>query len=110
MSKTITILYKISHVYCQRIFAILIVSIVIAMFGYVFLLQKAIINVVDREQVSKQVSSISMKIGALEEKYLSLKNTVTLELAREKGLTDAKNISYISSEKSLTAVAIRNEL
>ena len=109
MTKIITTIYKTTHDYCQKTFVILLACIFVTIFAYIFLLQKAIINVVDREQVSKQAKSLSAEIGNLEAQYLSLKNTVTLELAREKGLTDASNISYIS-KKSLTAVAPRNEL
>ena len=109
MTKAITILYKISHHHKEKIFAVLIASIILTACAYVFLLQKAIINVVQREKVSKNVAIVSMNVNDLEGQYFSLKNVVTLELAHSKGLKDAVVTAYIS-KKSLTAMASPNEL
>ncbi|MDP3962366.1 MAG: hypothetical protein Q8Q03_00655 [bacterium] len=104
MTKTLTILYRASQHHRERVFAVLIAAIVFTACTYVFLLQKAIINVVQREKVSKSVTSASMAVNDLEARYFSLKDTVTLELAHSKGLKDAEVTAYIS-KKSLTAMA-----
>lgn len=104
MAKAITTIYKVSHQHRERIFAVLIVSILLTGCAYVFLLQKAIINVVQREKISKTAAEISMSVNELEAKYFTLKNTVTLELAHSKGLKDAEVTAYIS-KNSVTALA-----
>ena len=109
MTKTLTILYQASRHHRERIFTILVISIILAMFAYIFLLQKAIVNVVQREKLSKEVKSISADIGSLEEKFFSIKNAITLELAHSKGLKNAESVSYIS-KKSITAMVSPNEL
>lgn len=108
MTKTLTIIYQTSHYYRERIFAILIAAIVMTACTYVFLLQKAIVNVVQREKVTQQTKSISADVGSLEEKYFSLKNAVTLDLAKAKGLKNADVVSYIS-KKPLTAMVSHHE-
>ena len=109
MTQTITLLYKFSHDYRERIFRVLVATILVTAFEYVFLLQKTIVNVVQRQKVSLETKSLSVKVGNLEEKYFSLKNGVTLDLAHSKGLKDAEVISYIS-KKPVTAMALHNEL
>ncbi len=109
MTRIITNIYKASHHHKERVFSILVVSILLTMFAYGFLLQKAIINVVQRQEISKNISAISVDVGDLEEEYFSLKNGITLELAHTKGLKDAEVVSYLS-KKSLTAMASQNEL
>ncbi len=97
------------HRYRERIFAVLVVAIFVTWCAYVFLLQKAIINVVQREKISRDITSAFADVADLEERYFLLKNTVTLDLAHTKGLKNAEVTSYIS-KKSLTAMASYNEL
>lgn len=63
---------------------------------YVFLVNKTIMNVVAREKVEKNISSLSTSIGELEFKYISLKNKVTLELAHSKGFSDVSPTRFIA--------------
>lgn len=104
MTKTITILYRATQHHRERVFAVLVACIFVTACAYIFLLQKAIVNVVQREKISKGASAVSMEINELEAKYFSLKNAITLELAYSKGLKPAEVTSYISM-KSLTALA-----
>lgn len=108
MTKLLTIAYKASHHHRERIFIVLIASIIFTACTYVFLLQKAIVNVVERERVSLQVKSASADVGSLEEKYFSLKNAITIDLAHAKGLKNAENITYIS-KKPVTAMVTHHE-
>lgn len=109
MTKLLTIAYKTSHYHRERIFAVLIAAILLTACAYVFLLQKAIVNVVQREKVALEAKSASANVGSLEATYFSLKNAITLDLAHSKGLKNADNVSYIS-KKPVTAMVIRHEL
>ncbi len=109
MTKTLTILYQTSRHHRERIFATIIAAIVFCAFAYAFLLQKAIVNVIQREKISKEDKSISINVRDLEEKYFSIKNTITQDLARLKGLKNPEVISYIS-RRPPTAMASNHEL
>lgn len=109
MTRALTLAYKISHHYRERIFAVLVSAIILTACTYVFLLQKAIINVVQRERVVVQMKSLSVDVSDLETEYFAARNKITLNLAHAKGLRNAETVSYIS-KKSLTALAPRNEL
>lgn len=109
MTKAITLVYEISHRHREKIFNILVVAILLTAFSYVFLLQRAIVNVVERQKVTEGTKALVVKVGGLEEKYFSIKNTITLDLAHSKGLKDAQEISYIS-KKAVTAMALPHEL
>jgi uncharacterized oligopeptide transporter (OPT) family protein len=109
MTRTLTIAYRFSHYYKEKIFAILVGAIILTACFYVFLLQRAIVNVVERQHVSIETKSLSANVSDLEEQYFSMKNKITLDLAHSKGLKDASTISYIS-KKSVTAYVSHNEL
>ncbi len=108
MTQAITTLLKFPYFHKERIFKILIATILLILAGYVFMLQKAIVNVVERQKVSQQATLVSADIGDLESKYFSLKNMLTLELAYTKGLKNAPVTAYIS-KKPRTAMAVYNE-
>ncbi len=93
----------------ERIFIIFVCGIIISGCLYGYLLQKAIVNVVQREKISKEISKESNIVSDFEARYFSEKNKINIELARVKGFKDAAVTSYIS-KKSLTAVALKNEL
>ncbi len=109
MTQTLTIAYRFSRDYKEKIFAVLISAIILSACGYVFLLQKAIINVVQRQHVSSQMKSVAVEVSELEEQYFSAKNKITIDLAHARGLKDAHDIAYIS-KKPVTAMASHNEL
>lgn len=98
-----------SQEYKEKIFAVLIAAIMISACGYIFLLQKAIVNVVQRQNVSNEVKELAVEVSDLETEYFAAQNTITIDLAHSKGLKDPKSISYIS-KKSVTAMASHNEL
>ncbi len=110
MTRTLTTLYVFSHRYKDRLFTILLASIIFTACAYVFLLQKAIINVVERQKLSEKVTSLSVQSGDLEAKYFSMKKSVTLELAHAKGFKDAEVTAYISKKPVTASVAFNHEL
>ncbi len=109
MTKAITSIYVFSHRYREKLFTLLIASIVLTAFAYVFLLQKAVINVVERQKLSQQVGTLTMKSGDLEAKYFSMKKDITSELARSKGFKDGQVTAYISTKSTGAAVAFNHE-
>lgn len=87
----------------------LVSGILIMSFMYIFLIQKAIVNVVEREKIIKEIKEKSSNINELETEYLSLKSVINIELAHTKGFKDPENIAYIS-KKPIKEFALHNEL
>lgn len=78
----------------------------IAVFSlYVYLVNRTVMNVVARQRMEKEMVSISGTIGDLEFKYITLKNSVTLELAYQKGFQDASPSSFLAREKHNPALS-----
>lgn len=110
MTKTIaTISYKTFQKNKEKIFMVLAVAVLASVCFYAFLIQKAVMNVVSRQNLTKEIASVGMEVNGLEENYFSIKNNITLEMAKDKGFKDTVVSNYIS-KKSLTAMASNNEL
>lgn len=95
--------------YKERLFVLLVGCVVVTACAYAFLLQKAVVNVVEREQIVRDIALRSTHVSELESKYLSLKSAVTMELAHTKGFQDVPVSNYIS-KKSVTAMISTHEL
>lgn len=95
--------------YKEKIFFFLVVGIIALASSYAYLLHSAIANVVERENLVKEGRLASISVGELESKYLSVKNSISIELAHAKGFKDSEVSSFIS-KKSLTAMVNHNEL
>ncbi|KKU26202.1 MAG: hypothetical protein UX39_C0011G0016 [Candidatus Magasanikbacteria bacterium GW2011_GWA2_46_17] len=83
-----------------NIFWSLAVGLVVVLGLYLYFLSNTIYTAVVRQQTEKAIAVLEESIGGLESSYLNLKNTVTIEVARDKGFTDIFATQYIS-RKSL---------
>ena len=95
--------------YRETIFTFLVCSIFILFASYIYFVHEAVTNVVAREQIVKENRALATNVSELEGKYFIVKNTISMELAHEKGFVAGEVSSFISS-KSLTAMANHNEL
>src|SRR5574343_15020 len=94
--------------YRDRIFSIITIGFIISSFLYVFFLQSAISNVVERDRISKENRSLATTVGELEAKYFTLKNSIDMELAYSKGFKDSKVTAFIPNSP-VTAMVNKNE-
>lgn len=99
---------KISR-YKEIIFIFLATSIVILTLCYAYFVHGAIVNVVEREKIVKDIREKSTTVSELESTYFKEKDKINIELAHAKGFVDAEVSSYIS-KKSLTAYVVHNDL
>ena len=53
-------------------------------------------NVAERQELERQVASLSAELGALEFAYIEKRNAITLEMARELGFSEVKSPLYVS--------------
>ncbi|MCC2630929.1 MAG: hypothetical protein K0S38_738 [Candidatus Paceibacter sp.] len=98
-------LSKIHFVSTKTVFFVTLAALLSTFIFYVYLVNKTVMNVVARQQVERAISEHSTSLGALEFKYIGLKNAVTLELAYAKGFTDATPVSFIARENTNTALS-----
>lgn len=73
---------------------------------YAYLVNKTIMNVVARESAEKQIATLNTTIGGLENNYMVLKNTITLDLAHADGFQDATP-AFISRNSSTLSYNVR---
>ena len=105
--KTVSLLYKSINKNREKISIFFIVTILIFSSVYGLLLKRTILNVVERERLSKDNRGLMTEISDLETRYFSMKNHVTLEIAHAKGFDNPKNTAYISN-KDHTAMVSKN--
>ncbi|MBI5126715.1 MAG: hypothetical protein HZA80_03060 [Candidatus Taylorbacteria bacterium] len=109
MTKAVATTISKVHLYRERIFYTLCALLAVSAISYGYLLQKAIVNVVEREAMIKELRIATSRVADLESSYLALKNTVTLELAFDRGFKEANHLSYIK-KGSLGQLTLSNEL
>lgn len=77
---------------------------------YGYSLQRAIVNVVQRESIMKTISAKGSEVADLEAKYFSKKNGISLELAHAEGFKEAPVSMFISKKALGVALGESNEL
>jgi hypothetical protein len=63
---------------------------------YMYFINTTVRNVVSRENLENESSKIALEISSNEFKYITLRNSVTLQLAYSIGFKDAENKKFIS--------------
>lgn len=89
----------------KALFFIVLATLLFTFFSYIYLVNKTIMNVVAREKIENNISSLSTTIGTLEFKYITLKNAVTLDLAYTKGFEEATPTKFIARQSSGTSLS-----
>jgi len=76
---------------------------------YVYLVNTAAWNGVGWTRAEKEMTQLGAEVSELESRYLSLKQSVTLATAYEKGFEDVRDVTFINTQKVGT-VAKANEI
>jgi hypothetical protein len=87
----------------EAVFFILAACFVLSLFSYAFSVRQAVINVVTREALIKEIHTKSTDVSELETEYFGLKNAVNIELAHKEGFKEAP-VSMFISKKALGSV------
>lgn len=72
---------------------------------YVVYVNQTVRNVVRRQQLDREISSLNARIGELEFKYISMKNDVTIDKAYAMGFRDVAETKF-ESRKTVGEVAL----
>ncbi len=86
--------------YREMMASFLIATIVLSAGMYVFFVQKAVTNVVARQNISKQIGVINAQVNDLESKYLTLDNSISMTVATRYGFVPADVTDFISMNSS----------
>ncbi|TSC62492.1 MAG: hypothetical protein G01um101448_607 [Parcubacteria group bacterium Gr01-1014_48] len=79
----------------------LLAAILLCLFAvYGFLLNATIVRVVAREAAIGFISELDVQLGELEFSYISLQNTIDLNMAYNRNFVDAPSPIFISRESS----------
>lgn len=96
--------------YREAVFMILVSCFVLSLFSYVYSVRQAIVNVVSREAVIKEMHTKSSDVSELETKYFSLKNAVNIELAHKEGFKEAPVSMFISKKALGSTLTMGNQI
>jgi hypothetical protein len=80
----------------QVVFRVAIVLLGLLALCYLYFVTSSVINVIARKEALTQSVKISRSIGALEEQYFSLSQSITPESALALGLTPLTSPNYVS--------------
>ncbi len=72
----------------RKLFWILSALLGVCIIVYVYSVLSLTMNVIERDRTSRTVHEIAIKVGALEQEYLSLQKVVTLAYAQELGFKE----------------------
>ena len=62
---------------------------------YIYFVNGAIINVVERQKIEKEIASINSRIGDMESSYLGLNNKISLDYALSLGFVKVGKEKYV---------------
>ncbi|OHA25894.1 MAG: hypothetical protein A3C06_00360 [Candidatus Taylorbacteria bacterium RIFCSPHIGHO2_02_FULL_46_13] len=79
-------------------------------FLYTVLVNKAIFQTVETKHVRSKMSEMSSGLNSLEERYLSLQKTATLQKALELGFAETENPKFVSRKSLGKGISVRDEL
>lgn len=74
-----------------------------SLFSYGYFIQRAIVNIVARQGLERDLALLSSKVANLEADYIKAKNAITLESAQSKGFVAISNQKFVTSSEVKTA-------
>lgn len=90
------------NIFERSMFATLVFVILILILLYGYFISKSIVNVVVREEISRDAIAIGSSISELEFKYIAHKNSINIEFAKSAGYKELANKSYVTRKSLAT--------
>lgn len=91
----------------RRMFWALALLLVVFCGAYVFLVNRTVVKVAERDALQTDLSELKSEITTLEFEYISRKNEIDMELASSMGFKEAGGAHYVS-RRSLTPALSKN--
>lgn len=93
----------------RKMFWFLFVALMILSGSYGYLVNKTILNIVDRETIEENIIALNSKISESEFEYIALKNQVNIDYAYSVGFNDAKNMKFASRKLPSQSLSLVSE-
>lgn len=90
----------------KAIFWCLGLFIFLGLFSYGYLVKASIINIVDRQEMNKEISILSSKVVSLESEYVKVKNNITVESAKSLGFVSASSQKFVTKTDSALGLSV----
>jgi hypothetical protein len=90
----------------RTLFWILVVSVVGFIFSYGYLTAQSIIDVAERKNVERQIAELRSEAIILELSYLEKANSITLDLALEKGFVKPQRSRFVSRTNPIASLSL----
>lgn len=90
----------------RKIFSMLVLTFIIMLFLYVFLVYKAAINGSNKELIEGQITSINSEVNSLDFKYLKMKNDITEGVAKTKGFVSIAGAEFAFIRDTKTSLSL----
>lgn len=106
-----TIAYNVNRAlrYRERIVISLAAVAVFLAGTYIFLVREAIVNVVARENMAKEIQADTTAVSALENQYFTLKSSITMDTATSLGFSLATVSAFIPTSPAV-AISSNDEI
>jgi hypothetical protein len=95
--------------YRERIVISLAMLVLFFIGSYVFLVKEAIMNIVARETVAKQIQTDSTAVSSLENQYFTLKSSITMDTATSLGFAPTTVSAFIPASP-IVALSSNDEI
>jgi hypothetical protein len=92
----------------KTIFWVLISVLVLFVGFYMYFVRTTISNVVARQNLESEASSLSLEIGSKEFEYITKRNAVTLATAYSLGFKDSQNKIFVSRNSNARVAYLSN--
>jgi hypothetical protein len=93
--------------YQRNTFFVLSAFAVLFLGSYGYFVNKTVWNVVERQNVAKEIQKTSSEVAVLEASYMALSGTLTLDHAYALGFQEVETKDTLFVERQVPAVAIR---
>lgn len=90
---------KIIFIFQKKIMWGVVMLFVMTLFAYAYFVNGAILNIVERQNVLRELASLTSSVGELESDYSIVRNTLTQERARALGFDEPKKKVFVSEKR-----------
>src|SRR5688572_23169106 len=90
-----------------KIFWYLVLGICIAALFYVYMVNKTVHNVAERQNMEAEIGKVNSKLSELEFASIAQKNKISPEYAYALGFTDVQRQQFISKKTELSGLSLK---
>ncbi|MCX6716403.1 MAG: hypothetical protein NTV72_00545 [Candidatus Taylorbacteria bacterium] len=110
MTQAIAHIQNVTNIRMKFIIAILALLIILSGVAYGYCIKSVITNATSMKSAEQKSQSVAMSLSNLEAEYLTAENSITSEVALEKGFVSPLNTQFISKKALSPVVGVAHEI